>query len=91
MKQCTLLVNLIVLVGDSRNDLNGNLEMWKKTLEIHGFHISRTKDNIIKDNYISHNTKYMECKFSKMQINSTIKVKIDGHILSQVTRFRYLG
>jgi len=33
----------------------------------------------------------MECNFSKMRSMSTLEVKVGDHIISQVTRFKYLG
>lgn len=34
---------------------------------------------------------YMECKFNKRRDVSNIDVKVGDHIISQVTRFKYLG
>ena len=54
---CMLFVDDIILVGESREELNGKLETWRQTLEDHGFRLSRSK------------TEYMECKFSKRNLN----------------------
>ena len=48
---CMLFVDDIVLVDESRDDVNTKLERWREALESKGFKISRTK------------TKYMDCKF----------------------------
>ncbi|KAF1866917.1 hypothetical protein Lal_00018303 [Lupinus albus] len=39
--QSMLYVDDIILVRDSREELNGKLEMWRQTLEAHRFRISR--------------------------------------------------
>jgi len=33
----------------------------------------------------------MECNFSKRRSVSSVEVKVGDHIISQVTRFKYLG
>ncbi|KAL5141668.1 hypothetical protein HKD37_09G024973 [Glycine soja] len=43
----------IVLLGESREELNERLETWRRALETHGFRLSRSK------------SEYMECKFNK--------------------------
>ncbi|KAF1865075.1 hypothetical protein Lal_00004449 [Lupinus albus] len=65
-------------MGDSGEELNGKLEMWRQTLEAHGFRISQSK------------IEYMECKFSKRQTNPIVEAKVGDHIIQQVTRSRYL-
>ncbi|KAL5168862.1 DnaJ subfamily C member 7 [Glycine soja] len=53
--------------------------IWRRALETHGFRLSRSK------------SEYMECKFNKSRRVSNSEVKIGGHIIPQVTRFKYLG
>jgi hypothetical protein len=77
--QCMLFADDIVLVGESREEINGKLELWRQTLEAHGFRLSRSK------------TEYMECRFSKKRANNSLRVKIGDHNIPQVTRFKYLG
>ncbi|RZC04600.1 Sugar transporter ERD6-like 16 [Glycine soja] len=62
-----------------REELNERLKTWRRALEIHGFRLSRSK------------SEYMECKFNKRRRVSNSEVKIGDHIISQVTRFKYLG
>ncbi|KAH1241290.1 putative PKHD-type hydroxylase [Glycine max] len=69
----------IVLLGESREELNERLETWRRALETHGFRLSRSK------------SEYMECKFNKSRRVSNSEVKIGDHIIPQVTRFKYLG
>ncbi|KAH1257526.1 Transposon TX1 uncharacterized protein [Glycine max] len=69
----------IVLLGESREELNERLETWRRALETHGFRLSRSK------------SEYMECKFNKRRRISNSEVKIGDHIIPQVTRFKYLG
>jgi len=53
---CKLFADDIVLVDETRVEVNAKLELWRQTLESRGFRLSRTK------------TEYMECKFSKQGI-----------------------
>ncbi|KAL5187393.1 Craniofacial development protein 2 [Glycine soja] len=69
----------LVLLGESREELNERLETWRRVLETHGFRLSRNK------------SEYMECKFNKRRRVSNSEVKIGDHIIPQVTRFKYLG
>ncbi|KAL5166070.1 FHA domain-containing protein FHA2 [Glycine soja] len=77
--RCMLFADDIVLLGESREELNERLETWKRALETHGFRLSRSK------------SEYMECKFNKRRRVSNSEVKIGDHIIPQVTRFKYLG
>ena len=77
--RCMLFADDVVLLGESREELNGRLETWRQALEAYGFRLSRSK------------TEYMECKFSNRRGNSTLEVKVGDHIIPQVTRFKYLG
>ncbi|KAH1221810.1 hypothetical protein GmHk_12G035141 [Glycine max] len=74
-----LFVDDIVLLGESREELNERLETWRRALETHGFRLSRSK------------SEYMECKFNKSRRVSNSEVKIGDRIIPQVTRFKYLG
>ena len=74
-----LFADDIVLLGESREELNERLETWRRALETHGFRLSRSK------------SKYMECKFNKRRRVSNSEVKIGDHIIPQVTQFKYLG
>ncbi|KAH1251469.1 hypothetical protein GmHk_05G014337 [Glycine max] len=73
-----LFADDIVLLGESREELNERLETWRRALETHGFRLSRSK------------SEYMECKFNKSRRVSNSEVKIGDHIIPQVTRFKYL-
>ncbi|RZC31475.1 Pentatricopeptide repeat-containing protein [Glycine soja] len=77
--RCMLFADDIVLLGESREELNERLETWRRALETHGFRLSRSK------------SEYMECKFNKRRRVSNSEVKIGDHINPQVTRFKYLG
>ncbi len=43
----------IVLMDETRDGVNRKLKLWRSTLELKGFKLSRTK------------TEYMHCKFSE--------------------------
>ncbi|KAK7258655.1 hypothetical protein RIF29_24237 [Crotalaria pallida] len=74
-----LFADDIVLIGDTREEINGKIEMWRQALEGYGFRISRSK------------TEYMECNFSKRHVGLTREVKVGEHVLAQVPKFKYLG
>ena len=61
-----LFVDDIVLVDETRAEVNAKLELWRQTLESQGFRLSRAK------------TEYMECKFSKQGIRDYSTVRLDG-------------
>jgi len=76
--RCMLFADDVVLLGESREELNGRLETWRQALEAYGFRLSKSK------------TKYMECNFSKRRSGSTLEVKVGYHIIPQVTQFKYI-
>lgn len=49
---CMLVIDDVVLIDERRDKVNFMLEVWRQTLKIKGFTLSRTK------------TDYMECKFN---------------------------
>jgi hypothetical protein len=49
---CMLFTNDVVLVDESRTEVDQKLELWKRTLEAKGFRLSRSK------------IKYIKCDFS---------------------------
>jgi len=77
--RCMLFADDVVLLGESRKEVNGRLETWRQALEAYGFRLSRSK------------TEYMKCNFSGRRSRSTLEVKVGDHIIPQVTRFKYLG
>ena len=46
MSLCIPFADDILLVGESREELNGTLELWKQALEVHIIRISRSETNI---------------------------------------------
>lgn len=71
--------NDIVIVGKLREEVNWKLELWRQTLEVHNFCLSRIK------------MEYMGSKLSRRRTNLCLEVKIKGHNISQVTQFKYHG
>jgi len=63
---CMLFAYDIVLVDETRAEVNVKLELWRQTLEFQDFRLSRIK------------TDYMECKFSKQKIRDYSIVTLDG-------------
>lgn len=77
--RCMLFENDIVLLGESKQDLNERLKTWRRVLETHGFWLSRSR------------TKSMECKFNKRRNIFNLEVIVGDHIIPQVTWFKYLA
>ena len=65
-----LFTNDIILIKESRNDVNYKLKIWRKVLESKYFCLSKNK------------TEHMKCKFSKRQTHTNFEVKIREHIIS---------
>lgn len=76
---CMLFADDIVLVEESRETVNSQIELWRQTLEAKGFRLSRSK------------TEYMHCKFSKRQTSDDVEVKMGEDVIPQVSKFKYLG
>ena len=72
-----LFADDVVLVDDSRTGVNRKLELWRQTLELKGFRLSRTK------------IEYMMCGFSTTKRGE--EVSLDGQVVPQKDTFRYLG
>jgi len=77
--RCMLFADDVVLLGESREELNGRLVIWRQALETYGFRMNRSK------------TEYMECNFSKRRSRFTLEMKVGDHTIPQVTWFKYLG
>ncbi|KAM0844118.1 hypothetical protein ACQ4PT_057266 [Festuca glaucescens] len=75
---CMLFADDVVLVDETRADVNRKLELWRQTLESKGFRLSRTK------------TKYMRCSFSGVG-GEDGDVRLEGQIVPKRETFRYLG
>jgi hypothetical protein len=74
---CMLFVDDVVLVDDSRIEVNRKLELWRHTLKSKGFRLSRTK------------TEYMRCDFSTTRYEEE-DVSLDGQVVAKKDTFRYL-
>ncbi|KAL5171178.1 hypothetical protein HKD37_11G032712 [Glycine soja] len=46
--RCMLFADDIVLLGESREELNERLETWRRALETHGFRLSRSKSEYME-------------------------------------------
>ncbi|KAL0879367.1 hypothetical protein ABMA27_003133 [Loxostege sticticalis] len=68
----------VVLLSDSKQDIQENLEQWRRALESGGLRISRSK------------TEYMVCHFNQTRHLDT-EVTLDNIKLPQVHKFKYLG
>jgi hypothetical protein len=68
----------VVLVDDSRAEVNRKLELWRHMLESKGFRLSRTK------------IEYMRYNFSATR-HEEGDVSLDGQVVAKNDTFRYLG
>jgi hypothetical protein len=73
---CILFADDMVLVGESRTEVDQKLELWRWTLEAKSFSFSRSK------------TEYMKCDFnSAMQEDD---VRLNGQLVPKKDTFCYL-
>ncbi|XP_070008570.1 uncharacterized protein [Nicotiana sylvestris] len=75
---CMLFADDIVLIDETRDDVNTQLEIWRQNLESKGFKLSRTK------------TEYLECKFSGETQGGEEEVRVDSQVIPRRGRFKYL-
>ncbi|XP_076889589.1 uncharacterized protein LOC143540366 [Bidens hawaiensis] len=75
---CMIFADDIVLVAESKQDLNRRLEEWRVALERKGLRISRSK------------TEYLYYDFSGVNGNEEIQITIEGQAILQTTKFKYL-
>ena len=76
---CMHFADVVVLVGEWWERINGKLEWWRESMNLHGFYLSRCK------------TKFMECKFSVLTLGWSCKWRIGDYTIPQVAQFRYSG
>ncbi|XP_071725276.1 uncharacterized protein [Rutidosis leptorrhynchoides] len=69
----------VILIDESREGVNEKLELWRETLELKGFKLSRSK------------TEYMHCNFSGEGRSQTSTIQLGGVDVPRCDRFRYLG
>ncbi|KAI3774528.1 hypothetical protein L1987_49086 [Smallanthus sonchifolius] len=65
-------------VAENKQTLNGRLEERRPALENKGLRISRSK------------TEYLFCDFSGSSEDEDVQIIIEGQVVSQVTKFKYL-
>jgi Reverse transcriptase (RNA-dependent DNA polymerase) len=75
---CVLFADDVMLIDESRIEVNQKLELWRQTLESKVFKLSRTK------------TEYMRCQFSGENSHDG-DVSLDGRVIPMNDTFRYLG
>jgi len=77
--RCMLFAYEVVLLGESRKEMNERLEIWRQAIEGYDFRSSRSK------------TKYMECNFSKRRSCSSSEMKVGDHIIPKLHDFNIMG
>jgi len=73
-----LLADDIILIDETKEEVNDKLERWRHTLKSRGFKVSRSK------------TEYLHCCFSGRE-DVGGEVTIDRMTISKVEKFKYLG
>ena len=76
---CMLFADDIVLVAESRTEVNVNLERWRTSLEGYGLRLSRSK------------TEYLWANFSEEIHEEDVAVCIAEARVPQTNTFKYLG
>ena len=74
-----LFADDIVLVAETKVEVNAKLELWREALESKWLKISRFK------------TEYMKCNFSKNQGMNEGVVSIEGQEIPKSEQLQYLG
>jgi hypothetical protein len=75
---CMLFADDVMLIDESRIEVNQKLELWRQILESKGFKLSRIK------------IEYMRCQFSGENSDDE-DVSLDGRVVPMNDTFRYLG
>ncbi|XP_026396068.1 uncharacterized protein LOC113290700 [Papaver somniferum] len=75
---CMLFEDDVALIGESKQEIEGKMEMWHHTLEAKGFRLSRTK------------SEYLKCDFDETGTEDG-ELLLDGQIVPRKESFRYLG
>jgi hypothetical protein len=73
-----LFADDVVLLDESRTEVDQKLELWRRILETKCFRFSRYK------------TEYIKCDFSATTQEEG-DVRLDGQVVSKKDNFRYLG
>ncbi|KAE8676679.1 putative beta-D-xylosidase 2-like [Hibiscus syriacus] len=76
---CMLFADDIVLVAETKSELNSRLATWKTALEEKGLRVNIEK------------TEYLCSNFSGNQNDEDVEVCIEGHVLPSKDCFKYLG
>ncbi|KAL6498008.1 hypothetical protein OROGR_028405 [Orobanche gracilis] len=76
---CMMFADDIVLIDETKDEVQQKLELWRDTLEARGFRLSRSK------------TEYMECRFCDNSDREAEMITFDGKVVHGSTFFRYLG
>ncbi|XP_071703873.1 uncharacterized protein [Rutidosis leptorrhynchoides] len=78
---CLIFADDIVLVSESKNELNSRLEQWREALEQNGLRISRQK------------MEYLRCDFVRTEDEQNVgeSISIGDQTLHPQESFRYLG
>jgi hypothetical protein len=74
---CMLFIDDVILVDESRTEVDQKLKLWRRTLEAKGFRLSRSKTECVK------------CDLSTTTQEKG-DVKLDGQVVSKKDIFRYL-
>ena len=74
-----LFVDYIVLIDEIKDEVNTKLELWRQTLEVQGFRLSRSK------------TEYIKCKFKEKRNNKQSVITLDCQQIPVTECYKYLG
>jgi hypothetical protein len=74
---CMLFTDDVILVNESRTGVDQKLKLWRRTLEVKYFRLSRSK------------TEYMKCDFSATTQEEG-DIRLDDQVVLKKDTFRYL-
>jgi hypothetical protein len=72
-----LFIDNVVLMDDSRTEIDQKLKLWRRTLKAKDFSLSRSK------------IEYMKCDFSATTLEEG-DVRLDGQVVTKKDTFCYL-
>jgi hypothetical protein len=75
--RCYIFADDVVLMDESRTEVDQKLELWRRTLEAKYFRLSRSK------------TDYMKCDFNATTQEEG-DIRLDGQVVPKKDTFRYL-
>lgn len=66
---CCIIIDEIILIDETHDEVNAKMEIWRQILELKGFRLSRTK------------TKHFEYMFNIVTDEAYMKLRLDTQVI----------